>query len=102
MTCCGRPRLTLGGEPDFAPSSEPPGGSVGKAAFNLSRDPSHDRAKSLGAARRHAAGGSRERLNAWITRAVFYRQDKTEILKGVAHQKTFAGAACPHTLSLAN
>ena len=95
MTCCGRPRLTLGGEPDFAPSSETPGGYVGQAAFNLSRDPSHDRAKSLGAARRHAAGGSRERLNAWITRAVFYRQDKTEILKGVAASENVRGSRLP-------
>jgi hypothetical protein len=50
LTACDRP--SPGGEPDFAPSSETPGGYVGQAAFQYRQ------------LYRLAAGDSRERLKA--------------------------------------
>ena len=65
------------------------------AAFDCCRTPSHDRTKDLGATRRPAAGGSRERLHAWITRAVFYRSDQTSTLLVVAASGDVRGSRLP-------
>ena len=58
-------------------------------------DPTHDRAKNLGATQRGAAGGSREHLHAWITRAAFRRADQTETLQVVAASGDVRGSRLP-------
>ena len=46
------------------------------------------------------AGGSRERLNAWIARAVFYRSDQTKTLQVVATSGDVRGSRLPtHAVS---
>ena len=51
--------------------------------------------KHLGTARGRAAGGSRERLHTWITRAVFYRSDQTKTLQIVAESGDVRGSRLP-------
>jgi hypothetical protein len=58
-------------------------------------DPSHYLAKNLAATQRGAAGGSRERSNAWTTRAVFYRSEQTETLQVAAAFGDVRGSRLP-------
>jgi hypothetical protein len=45
--------------------------------------------------RRRAAGGSRERLHAWIARTVFYNVDQTKTLQVVAASGDVRGSRLP-------
>jgi hypothetical protein len=58
-------------------------------------NPPHDCAQNLGASQRWAADGSRKRLRAWITRAVFNRLDQTKTLQVVAVSGDVRGSRLP-------
>jgi hypothetical protein len=63
--------------------------------FCLLPEPQHDRAENLDCTQRRAPGGSRERLHAWITGAVFYRADETETLQVVSSSGDVRGSRLP-------
>ena len=98
MTDCDRQRLE--GRPDFAPSSETPGGYVGQAAFDCCQTHRKIARGIFALANVLRKGGSQERLYARIGREVFDQSVKRRRCTWWPHQETIAGAACRQSGSL--